>query len=233
MTHINAGKVVKKLSKWIDLLKDVPVFLIGNGPSLEDIDLSPIADFFTIGINRPFPKIDPTVLIWQDLALWTQEKSKVKKLQALKFVRFGGGGDFDNKDYIFFHLKGKDSSISGDPSILMGRGSSGPLSFQLAYMLGCNPIVLLGMDCKYKELKPGKYQTDYYGINPMHRSHTLPNCRRGLKFMKNHSKHRIIYNCSPNHVFDKNYSLEKVLSKIDYKPEGREFYKEKLLQNAK
>lgn len=226
--HIASGNV-KSLSQWKNIFKDIPCFLIGNGPSLFYQNTDLLENYFTIGINRAFPKIDPTVILWQDMALWSQEKNKVQKLQALKYVRFGAGGERDKKDYIFFQLKGKDSAMSGDPSILQGRGSSGPLAFQLGFMLGCSPIVLLGMDCAYEKDKNGVEKTDYYGKNPMHRSHTLPNCKRGLTFMKGYRNEVDIINCSTSSVLGEPISLEEALGKIDYEPMGREYYKEKLL----
>ena len=60
-------------------MKDVPCFIIGNGPSLNDVPIQLLKNYFTIGINRSFYLIDTTILIWQDLALWLQEKKTIKK----------------------------------------------------------------------------------------------------------------------------------------------------------
>ncbi|MCH7764764.1 MAG: hypothetical protein IIB95_13695 [Candidatus Marinimicrobia bacterium] len=65
---------------WTGKMKDIPVFLLGNAPSLNDVNLLLLNDYFTIGMNRIFFKYDPTILIWQDLALWIQEKKKIVSL---------------------------------------------------------------------------------------------------------------------------------------------------------
>lgn len=44
-------KIIKK-NKWAGKLKDVPCFILGNGPSLNDQDLSQLEGLFTLGINR-------------------------------------------------------------------------------------------------------------------------------------------------------------------------------------
>ena len=70
-------------SDWVGKMKGIPCFVIGNAPSINKIkDMSILDNYFTVGINRIFFKYDPTILIWQDLALWTQERKKVKKLHG-------------------------------------------------------------------------------------------------------------------------------------------------------
>ena len=44
--------------KWKDRLLGVPAFILGNGPSLNDEDIAPLSNYFTIGINRSFYKLD-------------------------------------------------------------------------------------------------------------------------------------------------------------------------------
>lgn len=43
------------IRSWIDCLPDCPAFIIGNGPSLNSLDMKLIADYFSIGINRAPP----------------------------------------------------------------------------------------------------------------------------------------------------------------------------------
>lgn len=40
------------IKQWVDMLPDVPAFIIGNSPSLNDHNLLPLERYFTIGINR-------------------------------------------------------------------------------------------------------------------------------------------------------------------------------------
>ena len=101
---------------------------------------------------------------------------------------------------------------------LYGRGSSGTITYQFVWALGCNPIILVGMDCKNDD----KGRTDFYGKNPMHRTHTLPYCKKGLKFMKQNSHGRTIINCSKNSVFPERVKLKEAVKMIGDKKYTRE-----------
>lgn len=201
--------------KWYMRMKGVPCFLLGNAPSIKDIDLSILDKHFTIGINRIFFLYDPTILIWQDLALWIQEKKKIMACQSIKYCRRGSetrGGFYS------FVLSGKEAQITHDITKLNGRGSSGSITYQLAWALGCDPIVLVGMDCKND--KQGN--TDFYGKNPMHKPHTLPHCKKGLTFIRGSAYGRQIINCSNNDVFKEKWSLEAAVDLVKNKKSTRE-----------
>ena len=199
---------------WYMRLKDVPCFIIGNAPSIKDMDLTSLYNHFTIGINRVFFKFDPTILIWQDLALWIQEKKRVVECEAIKYCRRGAEtkGGFYN-----FKLGASKASITHDLTVLNGRGSSGSLAYQLAWALGCDPIFLVGMDCKNKN-----GMTDFYGKNPMHKPHTLPNCNRGLKFIRDNTHGRTVLSCSEDEVIKNKISLEEALAMCKDKTYTRE-----------
>ena len=199
---------------WGGRMKGIPCFILGNAPSLNKSDLSLLDDYFTVGINRIFFKYDPTILIWQDLALWVQEKKKVKKSRAIKYCREASetrGG------YYTFQLRERESKLSHSTTTLYGRGSSGAIAYQFVHALKCDPIILVGMDCVYKNGK-----TDFYGNNPMHRGHTLPACVKGLKFIRDNSKKRTIINCSKNKVFSPRLSLEDAIATLGEKKYNRE-----------
>lgn len=209
------------INGWCNSLTDVPAFLIGNAPSLQEYDLKPLSKQFTIGINRVFYLIDPTILIWQDAELWWNHRAEISRLKAIKFCK-----NLADPKGRFYHFKltTGDYRLPEKPNILHGRGSTGPLAFQLAWILGCNPIVLLGMDCKYKN-----GQTDFYGKNPSHKPHTLKNCSKGLKWIKNCSHNREVISCSENDLFD-NKSLERIIESIRIdKPFNRKSLTKKIL----
>lgn len=208
-------KKAKSLSpaEWAGKMAGIPCFILGNAPSLNNMNLSLLDDYFTIGINRIFFTYDPTILIWQDLALWTLEKKRVLKSKAIKYCREGAdtrGG------FYTFKLSGKEPRLTPTPDTLYGRGGSGPISYQFARSLGCDPIILVGMDCTHGKVK-GKKVTDFYGNNPMHRPHTIPACVKGLKFIKKNCKGKILYNCSYNEVFSERLTLKEVIEKLPEK----------------
>ena len=207
---------------WTNTLLDIPCFIVGNGPSIEDIPIHRLDDYFTIGINRTFLAIDPTILLWQDIELWYTERRKVPRLKAIKYCR-----DIADPSGIFFNftLMGGGYKLPKHAKILFGRGSSGPLAFQLAYALGCNPIVLLGMDCCYRNDK-----TNFYGKNPHHKPHTLPSCVTGLKWIRDVKHNREVIDCSCNAVFKKKGNFIDVIERLKplYPFVGRESFVNKI-----
>jgi hypothetical protein len=153
--------------------------------------------------------------MWQDLALWSKERAKVLETKSIKFCR--EASETQGGFYTFF-LQGREPKLTNNISKLYGRGSSGSIAYQFVHALGCNPIILVGMDCKYTK----KGLTDFYGDNPMHRSHTLPACVKGLKFIKNNSSNKTIINCSSNKVFSEKKTIEEVIASLGEKKYNRE-----------
>ena len=218
------ANALKITMSWANTLKKVPCFILGNAPSLNNIDVNILKDYFTIGINRIFYKFDPTILMWQDLDLWLKEKKKVRQTKAIKYCRLASDTE---GDFYYFRLTGTDSRLTQTPSELYGRGSSTAVAFQLAYALGCDPIVLVAIDCR-KCKKTGN--SDFYGNNPRHRPLTLPMCKKALKWIKDCKSGRTIINCSQNKVFETK-SLEEVVKSLGDEHKGdREYWKKKLFR---
>lgn len=209
------------IKSWIDKLPDTPAFIIGNGPSLNDHNVLALADYFTIGINRAFLAIDPTILLWQDVSLWNTEYHRLHNTQSIKVARDVAD---PRRIYHNFYLKGGGFKFDKKTHILHGRGSTGPLAVELAVAMGCQPIIILGMDCKRGDDK----RSDFYGENKFWLEHTLQNCQLGLKFLKDQCPVQII-NCSNNDLWERQ-ELSKVLEGIDPKhARGRRSYVEQLL----
>jgi hypothetical protein len=211
------------VKEWSGRLAGYPAFVLGNGSSILDYDLRLLDDYFSVGTNRIFKQFDPTILLWQDIGLWNTEHQNLHNLQCLKVCR-----DISDPRHIYynFYLRGGPFRFDTKTHIMNGRGSTGPIAVEFAYALGCKPIIILGMDCKNRDGK-----TDFYGNNPHWTPHTLENCSKGLKFVKEECPVEII-NCSDNGVFDRRFSLEEALGKIDKKfAIGRKKYISKLVHD--
>tara|TARA_Y100000310_G_scaffold345772_1_gene469647 strand:+ start:1646 stop:2341 length:696 start_codon:yes stop_codon:yes gene_type:complete len=215
---------INSVNNWTNALTGTPCFILGNGPSLNRQNIKLLSSYFTIGINRIFYKLDPTILIFQDMQLWHSDKHNVLKTHALKYCR--DKADIQGRFYHFKLMTGE-YSLPENPSVLKGRGSTGPLAFQLAYLLGCDPIILVAMDCCYEEGK-----TDFYGVNPMHKHHTLRNCVKGLEWIRDCKCGRKVVNCSDNKVFDKCCTIEETITQIyDIAPINREVVVKKIFRH--
>ncbi len=190
---------------WVNRLPDVPAFIVGNSPSLNDFDLDLIKDYFSIGVNRAFYALDPTILMWQDISLWNTEYHKLHYTKALKVSR-----DVSDPRKIYYNFRLR-SDYQFNPDIthvLYGRGSTGPLAVELAVAMGCCPIVLLGMDCARGE----NNVTDFYGNNKHWTENTELNCFQGLEFIKEKCPVEI-RNCGSSGLWSQE-TLEEVLSQI-------------------
>ena len=218
------AKFGKSPANWTHKLKSIPCFLIGNAPSLNKVPLEKLENYFTIGINRSFKKIDTTILLWQDLALWLKEEENVRKTKAIKYCRYSSSS---KKKYYTFTLADRKYKLPITACTMHGRGSSGAIAFQLAFILGCDPIILVGMDCK-NDKKTGF--TDFYGVNPMHRPQTIPNCQEGLRWIRDCKSGRKIINCSKNNIFPERLTIEEVIESFgDIEPQNREKLTKRLL----
>ena len=210
--------------KFKHTMEGVPCFILGNAPSIDDISIHKLDDFFTLGINRIFKKdnFDPTILMWQDTELWLTERFALSKLQAVKLAK--AGSDPKGRSYSFKLERGPFRfPITLDT--LHGCGSTGVLAFEFAYTLGCNPIIILGCDCKYRDGK-----TDFYGKNKYHKPQTLVNCNRGINWIAKSNCGRKIINCSDTDILGPHISLEDAISQISplYEGRGREHFMKRL-----
>lgn len=194
---------------WRDRLQQVPCFILGNSPALVDEDIELLDPFFSIGINRAFYKVDSTLLFWQDIELWYTERKRLMKTNALKVCR-----DASDPQNRFFHYKltGGEFKLPDHPGELYGSGATGPLAIQFAYALGCNPIIIIGMDCEKRGMN-----TDFYGRNRHHKPHTMENCRKGLKWVKStfDSLDVDLVNCSAENKFMPYVPLKEIIAMLD------------------
>lgn len=213
-----------RVRQWADKFTDVPCFILGNAPSLDDHPIHRVNGYFSIGINRIYKRISPTILIWQDIELYYDARKELLGLDSILFSK--DTADPRNIAYHFKLLNGG-YRLTQNPTVLAGRGSTAPLAFQLAHCLGCNPIILVGCDCKYRGAK-----TDFYGTNKDHNQNTLSNCSRGLNWIKSFKGNREIISCSESDIFHDTMSLDQVLNRPDIEKHQREktFYRDLLLQ---
>jgi hypothetical protein len=211
------------IAKWAGRLPNVPAFILGNGPSLSDENLALLSEHFTIGINRTFLLIDPTILMWQDISLWNSEAAKLDALQAIKLARNTAD---PQRLYYNFHLRGGGYAFKPQIEVLYGSGSTGPLACELAVALGCSPIIILGMDCTLGT----DGRTDFYGTNVYWGPRTLDACQDGLKYIKEHCPVPII-NCAGTNLWPRQ-ALPAVMEQFSAYAWGREAYTKRILSGA-
>lgn len=129
-------------------LKDVHAghigFVVGNGWSSTYYDVDKMAkEGVLIGCNQAFRKFPVDYLVWQDssvdgeCACYAGPKITSRRKGRIKLST--------DSTYIF-GFKKKDGVANKDGNLRLMH--SGGLALQIAYTLGCNPIVLVGCDCR-------------------------------------------------------------------------------------
>ncbi len=169
-------------SKWTMNFADFPVFILGNGPGLPVDALGSLSNQFTVGVNRILgSRFTPTVLMWVDQpvykdvdngplmdhteALLLCDRSIVKKPNhhGLKPLI----GNMAKK------------TAFPKPWEFAVNGNTGCGAARWALSLGCPKAYLLGMGAMYN----GE-DTDFYGVNPLHKKRTLHTMRGELARLK-------------------------------------------------
>lgn len=191
-------------------------FVAGASPSLRFVDYNVIKDYIIITVNSSilkFPNCNYFVTDDQDVVNWNYwyktaiESTCIKLLYEDKLSQYV---DNQRNDIIFYkhrhyneHAKNKDEYdfeslkiYNNAATPIIGARSSIASAINLAIIMGCNPICLLGMDNHYEGNKRYFWQFDgeikAYNIN--NRVFSSPN--RGLvqnRPVDNHCVDYLVY----------------------------------------
>lgn len=136
-----------------------PCFVIGGGPSLSNFNWKLLKGELTIGINRVYEKMDPTIIFGMDpkFVRWILmgkygDKARMKFLDspALKIWLNTRGEHIPGKIYILKcwrnYLEGRGAFPFTMKNGIGHGNNSGYAALNLAACLGANPIYLLGYD---------------------------------------------------------------------------------------
>lgn len=131
-------------------------FIVGGGPSLHGFDFSRLAGELTIGINRAFEWFDPTIIFSMDARFlnWV-ERGEFGDEVAQRFREYDRGLKvfvdtskkriFSSDILLVDAIGGSQLSESLVDGLVCGQ-NSGHAALNLTYILGANPIYLLGFD---------------------------------------------------------------------------------------
>jgi hypothetical protein len=217
------------IRKWKNKLEGTPAFILGNGYSIKDKDLSQLDPYFTIGVNRILYKYDPTILLWQDLSLFNDvSEEDIKETKAIKVSTkesdlYDISYHFELLKFVRLGSKVVNYQFATNPDKLYRYANSGMLAIQMAKAMGCSCLILLGIDGKYDG-----DETDFYGKNEDHNEETLSNFNRSLKILRQ-NKIMPIFNCSDNDFWPK-IKLEDVIEKINPTKRRRKYFNSILLR---
>ena len=134
-------------------------FVVGNGPSLNQLDLTYLNDEFVFGANSLFLKEDVSIdalvvedrLVFEDNLERLSEFNDSIKFFPLDLKKKGKNLDFLNTYWlpfrrVYYNDRG---FVSKDDDVFYWGGTVTYLSLQLAYYMGFEEIYLIGMDMSY------------------------------------------------------------------------------------
>ena len=178
----NALNISNKLfAKYKNIHQGQRCVIIGNGPSLNKMDLSFLKNEITFGLNRIYLLFEkynfqPTYYVAVNKLVLEQFAKDIIKIESPKFLNLAGRKYFSGYNDIMYLKNINRPYFSKDPTICIWEGYTVTyVAMQLAYYMGFNEVILIGID-HYFELdgKPNKavvsngkdpnhFHPDYFG----------------------------------------------------------------------
>jgi len=143
-------------------------FVIGGGPSLRGVDLSPLHDRRVLGVNEAFKLgswVD--VMCYGDCRYGTQNLKELAEFGGLKITTCKTNSDPPPGIHYLNRMK-RPHGISMKPAAVFWNMSSGGCAINIAVLLGSRRIVLLGFDMGHSEDSDGKRTSHWHDAYPDH-----------------------------------------------------------------
>lgn len=143
------------------------IIVMGNGPSLKDVDFSDLDGYDTFGLNsayRAYYRMDwfPTYHGCFDYRVTDNHKESFQKLMDTRKIKqhfyirkFPSRDNFTHVNLLTYGSTNKMNSSIKDFSNFHDNGNSGANACSVAVCLGYKKIILLGVDCNYVEFVEG------------------------------------------------------------------------------
>ncbi|MFT4155387.1 6-hydroxymethylpterin diphosphokinase MptE-like protein [Parafilimonas sp.] len=153
-----------KIRSFHNIHKGRRCFIVANGPSLKQTDLSLLKDEITIGMNRIYLSsaqngFIPTYIVVHDIPVQLMQFTKdFDDLKLPKFFNWNARKHFTLKENITFIRSDYTPKFSEDlTKTSWGGHSVTNICIQLAYYMGFNEVYLVGKDHNYEQKGvPGK-----------------------------------------------------------------------------
>lgn len=156
------------LATWKNKYQGRRCFVLGNGPSLREMDLSPLSDEITIGCNAVYKNFDEwgwhvNYLLFEDIEQTELRRHDIPSVHGpIKLAGLHNAYAFKaDADTYFMNVRNLDAEFMEDlfpqfsedfGHIVHLASTVTYLGLQLAFHLGCDPVYLIGVDHNYGEL---------------------------------------------------------------------------------
>ncbi len=144
---------IHKLAELKDVHRGQRCFIIGNGPSLKNTDLSLLKEEFSFGMNRiylMFPELgfSSTYFLSVNSLVIEQCAEDIRSLTIPKFLSWRSRGLIQpTKDMAFLHTTYTGPKFAQDARRRLWEGATVTyVALQLAYHMGFEQVILIGVD---------------------------------------------------------------------------------------
>lgn len=135
-------------------------FILGNGPSLRSMDLRPLRQEITFGLNRIYLLFEqlefiPTYFVCINELVLEQFAAEIGRLPMPKFLNWNRRRLFDRQDasfaYLRFRLGLRDGFGLDIRRPIYSGGTVTYAAIQVAYFMGFQEVILVGVDHAYRD----------------------------------------------------------------------------------
>ena len=189
------------LRKYKNIHKGERCFIIGNGPSLNKMDLKLLKNEYTFGQNRIYMLFDKigfktTYHVTVNELVIKQFHTEMKELNIPSFVPWKFKNIFSNFSNYSYLYQDFNEEFSVDIAKRLGNGGTVTYSsMQLAYYMGFSEVYLIGVDHNFAEKELGKvvvskgddpnhFDPNYFGKGVKWGLANLPQSERGYSLAK-------------------------------------------------
>jgi len=206
---------VYRLQALRDIHRGKRCFIIGNGPSLKQTDLSRLHHEFTIGMNRfflAFPELGFQTTYYlsvNDLVI-EQSAAEIQALQMPCFLSWRARKWLKPAENIYFlHTTYTGAKFAEDIAQRVWEGGTVTyVALQLAYHLGFQDVILIGVDHNYVTQGKPNATVVSEGDDPNHFHPAY--FGKGFRWQlpdleswdRSYAMARHAYECAGRHVFD-------------------------------
>lgn len=166
----------ERLERWRNKYAGQRCFVVGNGPSLRQTDLSKLDGEFTFGMNRIYLAANeyhfkPSCLVSVNDLVLEQCHEEMQALDLPKFVSWRARSYFDPGEELMFLDTDytPPANFNGDATGRLFEGFTVTyVCLQLAYFLGFSTAVLIGVDHNFVTKGPANAVVTSEGDDPNH-----------------------------------------------------------------
>lgn len=180
-------KYAKKLRQFKDIHKGKDCFIIGNGPSLKNMDLSPLANYHTFGLNKIYLMRDLGIdlnlsyLVSVNKFVIEQSAEEFENMSCPTFLAHtAAAGVIKDKPHIHrLHTLNTWSFYEDIAQPICEGFTVTYVAMQIAYYMGFSRVFIIGVDHSFKQSGGSNETQTYEGDD---QNHFHPDYFKGQKW---------------------------------------------------